>query len=139
MRVVISALVAASVFLICEIVAHAEPPRQINFTVPILNQDNKPMRECADDPAPKKDEECKTWQAVTLGMLALRALAVPEQGLAAEASLKRGHLAMRVYKAESLVLTADEIALIKTQIAKAYSPLIVAITFPMLDPATADK
>lgn len=119
--------------------ALAEAPRQINFTLVLAGPDNKVMKECADDPAPKKDEECKSWQPVTLGMIVLRAMSAPEQGLAPDVSLKRGQLGLRAYKAESLVLTSDEITIIKNQIAKTFSPLIVAITFPMLDPATADK
>lgn len=117
--------------------AFAEEPRKINFTTVILNQDEKPMRECADDPAPKKDEECKLWQSVTIGMVVMRALAMPEQGLAADVSLKRGQLALRVYKAEDAVLTAEEVTTIKTQMAKMYSPLVIARAFPILDPATA--
>lgn len=115
----------------------ADEPRKINFTAVITNQDDKAMRECADDPAPKKDEECKVWQNVTLGMIVLRALSMPEQGLAPDVSLKRGQLALRVYKSEDAVLTAEEIASIKTQLAKMFSPLLIARAFPMLDPATA--
>lgn len=130
---------ATALLLAFTIPALADAPRQINFTQVLMNPDGKAMRECADDPAPRKDEECKTWHSVTLGMIVLRALSQPEQGLASDISLKRGQLGLRAYKAESLVLTADEITIIKNQIAKLYSPLIVAITFPMLDPATADK
>lgn len=110
---------------------------KINFGTVLTDQDNNPMLECADNPAPKTDAECKQRQPVTLGMITLRALAQPEQGLAADESLKRGQLGLRAYKAESIELTAEDLSVIKRQIAKIYNPLIVARTFPILDPATA--
>lgn len=117
--------------------ALAEEPRKINFTTVMLNQDDKPMLECVDDPPPKKDEACKVQQPVTLGMVVMRALVMPEQGLAPDVSLKRGQLALHVYKSEDAILTAEEITTIKTQMAKIYSPLVIARAFPILDPATA--
>lgn len=131
MRVVLALLVS-----VLSIPALAEEPRKINFTTVMLNQDDKVMTECADDPAPKKDAECKVMQNVTLGMVVMRALVVPEQGLAPDISLKRGQLALRVYKSEDAVLTAEEITSIKTQMAKVFSPLVIARAFPILDPAT---
>ena len=115
----------------------AEEPHKINFTSVLTDQDDQAMTECADNPAPKTDAECKVRHPVTLGMVVLRALVMPEQGLAPEESLKRGQLALSVYKAEAAVLTAEDTALIKKQMAKVYSPLITARAIPILDPATA--
>jgi hypothetical protein len=117
--------------------AAADAPRRIDFTSPIIDQDNEPMTECADNPLPKDDRDCKARRVITLGMVALRALTVPEQGLSGEEGLKRGQLALMVYRSPGAELTAEEVSLIKKQIAKFYSSLVIARAFPMLDPATA--
>jgi hypothetical protein len=115
----------------------ADEPRKINFTEVLTDQDGFVMTECADIPAPKSEDVCKVHRPITLGMLAMRALAAPEQGIAADESLKRGQLAISVYKSEGAQLTVEEIALIKKQIAKFFGPLVVVKTFALLDPAQA--
>src|SRR5262245_23181367 len=106
----------ASVFLVLTTAyALGAEPNKVDFTAVLMDQDNKPMMECADNPAPRSDAECKIRHSVTLGMIALRALSMPEQGLAPEKSLERGQLALRVYKSEDVVLKAEEITLIKAQ------------------------
>lgn len=115
--------------------ALADEAKKLDFTVPLLDQDSHPILECADYPTPKLDSDCKERKNITLGAIALRALSTPEQGMASEESLKRGRLGLMVYKANSIGLTAEDITRIKNAIAKTYSPLIVAITFPLLDPA----
>lgn len=114
----------------------ADDPRKINFTTILLDQDNAPITECIDSPAPKDFADCKSKQPVTLGVISMRALVAGEQGLAQDESLKRGQLALSVYKANAVQLPAEDIALIKKQIAKNYSPLMVLRTFQILDPAT---
>jgi hypothetical protein len=113
----------------------ADEPRKIDFQTVLVDQDGKGMTECADDPAPKGEEVCKVRRPVTLGMLALRALSAPEQNLAQDESLKRGQLALSIYKSASAQLTVEEIALIKKQIAKFFGPVVVARSFSLLDPA----
>lgn len=112
--------------------AFAEEARKIDFTTVLLDQDGKPMLECAD----VGDRECKEKKPLTLGAASMRALAAPEQGLDPSASLKRGQLALSVYKSTGSVLTAEDITLIKTQISKIYTPLVSARAFPLLDPAS---
>lgn len=106
-------------------------PRSIDFTVPILDADGQPFTECPDGP-PTPD--CKNKRDITLGFVVLRALSVPEQNLKPEDGLLRGKLALRLYKAKDEHLTAEELVLIKAQVAKAWGPLIVARTFALLDP-----
>jgi hypothetical protein len=112
----------------------ADAPHKIDFTVILLDADNEPMQECA---APERaaDGVCKEKRTITLGAVAMRALTAPEQGISGEDSLKRGQLALGVYRSPGAELTAEEIALIKKQVAKFYSPLVVARAFPLLDPA----
>jgi hypothetical protein len=115
----------------------ADAARKIDFTAPILDQDDMPMRECTE-PATlaATDPGCKAARTVTLGALAMRALVAPEPGIAPEESLKRGQLALDVYRSAGAELTAEDIALIKRLINKVYPlPLVVVRTFPLLDPA----
>lgn len=114
----------------------ADEPRKVDFQTVLTDQDGEPMTECIDDPLPKGGEVCKVKRPVTLGTVSLRSLAAAEQGLAPDESLKRGQLAISVYKSAGAQLTAEETALIKKQISKFYSPLIVMRAFPLLDPAT---
>lgn len=115
----------------------AEVPRKIDFTIPITDQDNEIITECSDNPPPKDDRDCKVRRPITLGIIAMRALSAPEQGLPADKALVRGQLALSVYKSSGSELTADEIKLIKDQIAAKFpSPLIVIRAFAILDPAS---
>lgn len=116
----------------------ASEPRKIDFTQVVTDQDNGPILECADQPAPRDDRDCKTRRPVTLGMLAMRGLTIPERDLPPEENLKRGQLALSVYRSTGAVLTAEEITLIKKQLAK-FGPLIVVRTYTMLDPAVPAK
>jgi hypothetical protein len=128
------AIIAACMISFSAIAADA--PRKIDFTTVLMDQDNEPMQECLDpQSAQASDQACKSKRPVTLGALAMRALAAPEQGLAAEESLKRGQLALMVYRSPGAELTAEEVSTIKKQMAKFYSPLVVARAFPILDPA----
>lgn len=112
----------------------ADEPRKIDFTVNMVDQDGEVLMECAENPPPAKAEECKAKRPVTLGMVAMRAVAAQEQGLAPEESLKRGQLALSIYKSPAAQLTAEEVALIKKQVAKFYAPLLVVRAFAILDP-----
>jgi hypothetical protein len=77
--------------------------------------------ECADNPAPKANEACK--------------FSHPVMNLPQDEALKRGQLALSVYKSDGAPLTAEEIALIKKQIAKFFGPIMVVKAFALLDPA----
>lgn len=105
-------------------------PRKIDFSTIIVDQDSVPFEECAD----VTDKDCKTKKPLTLGAASLRALALPERDMEQAESWKRGELAMRVYKSTAAQLTAEEISLIKKQIAKAYNPLVTYRAVSILDP-----
>lgn len=116
--------------------ASAEEPRKVDFTTILLDADNEAITVCVDNPTPLDDRDCKARRPLTLGMVSMRALSAPEQGLAPEESLKRGQLAFNVYTSKAAQLTVDELAMIKRLIARAYGPIIVARAFPLLDPAS---
>lgn len=116
-------------FLLYVTSAIAADIHKIDFTQVLIDQDGATMAECVDPP------DCKAKRDITLGSVAMRSLAAPEQSITPEESLKRGQLALSVYKSPGAELTAEEIALIKKQVAKTYGPLVVARVFPMLDPA----
>jgi hypothetical protein len=112
--------------------AYAVAGGKIDFTQPILDPDDKPIvvMECVDptDTVTMADgrKECREFKKVayTLGLIAQRALNLPEQGLDQTASQMRGQLALSVYKSTGAQLTSEEVSTIKKQIAKMYSPII---------------
>jgi len=116
--------------------AFAADAHKIDFTTVMTNADDQPIMECTDplniDPA---NAACKAKRAVTLGMIAERALVSGETGITPEDSLMRGQLGLSVLHSSGATLTAEEVALIKKRIAAIYGPLIVARAFPLLDPA----
>jgi hypothetical protein len=127
MRFATSMLLAVSLLAFPALAAE-----KINFTVPITDADDQVITECDDQTQPKP--ECKTRIPVTLGMVVMRALVVPEQNMSPEESLKRGQLALKLYKAQAVEVSPEDAALIRKQVAKAWGPLITAKVFPMLGP-----
>lgn len=111
----------------------ADESRKIDFTTVLMDANGEAMFECT----PPDDKSCTAKTSVTLGIVAMRALAAYEAGLSADESLKRGQLALSVYKASAAALTVEEIGTIKKVIAKSWSPVVVARTFVLLDPAVA--
>lgn len=116
--------------------AFADDARKVNFLAVLTDADGKPLSECVK---PDDKGECAAGaerREITLGMLSMRALVIPERDLAPEQSFLRGQLALAVYKSPGLSLTAEEMAMLKKQIAKWFSPLYVVRAFPLIDPAT---
>ena len=123
-------------FLSSSAVFAADEPRKIDFTTVLLDPDDKPMSECADDPLPKEARDCVTRRPITLGLIALGALAQYEQGTAPEEVAKRGALGLELYKSTGATLTPEDIVLLKKQIAKRYTPLMAIRAFRLIDPTT---
>lgn len=128
----LAVFLAAAIALAPPAAGAGEQLRKIDFTVVLTDVDGKELTECAD----ADDRDCKVRRPVTLGIVAMRSLLAPEQGLAPEESLKRGQLALSLYKSSGAQLTFEEIALLRRQIAKVYGPLVVARAFAVLSPAT---
>lgn len=91
-----------------------------------------------EDGVPYKDELIAQKPDLTLGLVSFHALLgeyKDEPNLPGEEKYRRGELAARVRDAGELQLKAEEVALLKKVVAKAYGPLIVFKTWPLLDPA----
>lgn len=112
----------------------ADEVRKVDFTKVLTDQDDQPIKECADDPQPKDLRDCREHRPVTLGMVSLRALVIPEQGLSPEDSVKRGALGLSLYKATAVEVSPEDVVLLKKQISKAYGPLIAVRAARLLDP-----
>lgn len=124
-----------AIALFCAVLAVPPTPAQeakhhmLNFTQVLAGLDGKPF----------PITEAKDSPPATLGDVAVAALT----GVLAEdarddgaAKFKRGELAHRIYKAKSIELTVEEVALIKERIGKVYGPAVVFAAWPLLDPAT---
>ena len=118
------------IFLAAAAIAVATPALAVDFAAPINNFDGTPMR--------KDDKTILTLEeTVTTALLS----SYPdEQSLDGVEKNKRFWLAKKIHdQRKDPVLTADEIALIKRLIAKAYNPLVVGQAWTILDPASVPK
>jgi hypothetical protein len=103
----------------------------IDFTVVLKDQDEVPMK------------DVMTMQAnggidtiLTLGRAASHALNVQSQDegdLSGEEKFNRGMLAFKIRDNANCELKAEEVVLIKKQLAKLYSPIVIYRAFPLLD------
>ncbi len=128
-------LLALLIALMSSAAVADDAPRKIDFSQVLLDPDGKPLTECVkSDPVDRT--KCLEEKTMTLGWASMQALNVPEQNMVYTEATKRGDLGLKVYQSHGVVLTSDEITLIKTQLAKRYSPLVVARAVPLLDPAS---
>jgi hypothetical protein len=130
----IKSIVLVLFILTCTAAFAADVPRKIDFTQVLLDPDGQPLTDCI-----KVDEanqnKCIKTKELTLGDVAMQALNVPERDISYTDANKRGQLGLSVYKSTEAVLTSDEITLIKKQLAKRWSPIVVARAIVLLDPA----
>lgn len=108
----------------------------IDFTTVLKDQDEKPLQ---DTMAMQANGEIVI--ALTLGRAASHSLNMQhqdEQNLSGEDKFKRGKLAFEIRDNVSAVLKAEEISLIKRQIAKLYTPIVVYRAWPLLDAGEKD-
>lgn len=111
-------------------IAVATPAFAVNFAAPINNLDGTAMR--------KEDKTVLTLEEVA--STALLSSYQDESNLDGVEKNKRFWLAKKIHdQRKDPVLTADEIALIKRLIAKAYNPLVVGQAWTILDPASVPK
>jgi hypothetical protein len=112
------------------IVLLAPAAQAVDFAAPIT---------LIDGTTPLRDQGDK-GKIVTLGDVAQTALLSTfqdEPNLKGEDKIKRFSLATKIEgQRKDPVLTADDIALIKTLIGKAYNPLITGQAWKLLDPAS---
>lgn len=103
------------------------PHHMLSFTQTLRGVDDKPITTSPTDPTPL------TLSDVAVG--ALMGVLPADSNEDGATRFKRGELAHRIYKANNIELTVEEIALIKDRIGKAYGPLVVYAAWPLLDPA----
>lgn len=106
---------------------------KIDFTQVLTDPDGKPFTECIKLSEDKS--KCVDEKELTLGWVAMQSLNVIEQGINYSDSNKRGTLALKVYKSAGMELSEDEITLIKNQMPKRYSPVVVAKAATILNSA----
>lgn len=115
-------------FVLFATAAHA-----VDFAAPIMQLDGvTPLREQGDK-----------GKILTLGDVAETALLSTfpdEQNLKADDKIKRFTIAKKIEdQRKDPTLTADDIALIKSLIAKAYNPLVTGNSWKLLDPASVPE
>jgi hypothetical protein len=107
-----------------------ETPRHIDFNKPLIGLDEKPI--------PNLDKDGKVLGTVILSDVAVGALEAQldeDRASTGQQKFERDTLARKIYKAKSVVLTAEELDLIKTRIGKAYGSQVVGAAWRLLDPA----
>lgn len=133
----------ATVIIAAAAVLAATPAAAVDFGAVMLDQDDKPLSEC-QRASPVNPQVCLEEIVLTLGRVVFRALSIraqDEASLPGEDQVRRGALALRLYKAKGDVpLDADEISLIKKMIAKSgYGPVVVYQAWLVLDPVGTKK
>jgi hypothetical protein len=114
-----------------------------DFSAPLLDLDGQSINDQTVNPAGQLiDRVGPDGQptSLTLGRVAIVALFgqyPDEQSLGGEEKFARGMLAMKLADARELTLTAEETAMLKKLISKAYGPLVVLRAWQMLDPGAA--
>lgn len=106
----------------------------IDFSQVLTDQSGKPITTPAPDGQPAAP--------FTLGVAATQALfgSYPdEQNLSGKTKFERGTLAMKLAKGGRVVLSPEDVTMIKDLIGKAYSPLVVMRAWSMLDPTKVDS
>lgn len=104
---------------------------EIDFTTPLVQLDGKPF--LGPDGKPVETTLASVAETALLGSY------VDEQNLTGEEKVKRFSLANKIHGNRAASLTTEEVALIKRLIAKSYNPLVVGLSWTILDPASVPK
>lgn len=107
--------------------------RAADFSKSLLSADGKPI--CGVEQPEGK--ECPDGKTITLGQVvrgALYASFPDEQNLSLDEKVRRGDLAFAIRNGGDVPLKAEDIALMKRLVGKAYGPLIVWAAVRELDP-----
>lgn len=131
-------LVAVLAFASSALAAETAP---VDFTAAILDFDGEPLNECADRDA-KPGDTCKVLKVVTLGVVTTRAMCAGEQNAQPDEMFKRCQLGIQTQKSNAAILSPEEKASFRKQIARVYGPqsgLIVFRATALIDPAAPPK
>lgn len=123
------------------LLAEEKPAQTVDMTLVLLDADGKPMKDNFSKPPLKPgevdpDPACDKCPVMSLGRAAANVLFADfrDEQISGEQKRARGDLAMRLRQDAHAALSADEAALLKRLIGKAYPPLIVMQAYPLLDP-----
>jgi hypothetical protein len=103
----------------------------IDFTAVLKDQDEMPMKDIMT-----MQNNGGVDVILTLGRAASHALNVQSQAeadLSGEEKFNRGMLAFKIRDSASCELKVEDVALIKKQMAKLYSPIVIYRAYPLLD------
>lgn len=115
----------------------------IDLEQEVLQLDGEPIPDLAQVPEPDEngDIDLNGVPPLTLRKVIARALvnAGQRKEVPTEKKLNRGTLALKVFDHEGpMTLKAEDVSTIKECVGEVYGPLVVARTFPMLDPAEGE-
>lgn len=103
----------------------------INFTEVLTDMEGKPLTESSKLPGSNG-----AVVDVTLRKICQNALLSNDPKMSGEEKIKRYILAQRIQQQDLMELSADDISLIKKEIAIYFSPLIVGKAYELLDPVS---
>jgi hypothetical protein len=114
----------------CAAIAQPAPekPRHFDFTQTLTGFDGKPII----------NGDAKNGSSLTLGEACINALEATLQSDAQTTGadkFKLDQLARKIYRSTDVVLSIEEIALLKERIGKVYSPVVVGAAWRVLDPS----
>jgi hypothetical protein len=113
---------------------------EIDFGKPLIALNGKPYMDCVEVDQSVNPPRCSKTEPLTLGRMVSTVLNVrdPHEQMKLEEIVRRGTLAQKVYAGGKIDLPAEDVALIKAQLAKAaFSPLEVTAAVQILDPVSA--
>jgi hypothetical protein len=113
----------------------AEAPRTIDFTQTLKGPTGDDITNCLK--LYEVTKACTQKESVTLGdiaSVALETLLDEDRGVDGKVKFERDVLARKIYKNARAELSPDDIATIKQRIGKAFGPLQIGATWPLLDP-----
>jgi hypothetical protein len=110
------------------------PAFAIDFTTVLTDLDGAtPLK----DVYPLNEPDQAKHPDLTLGLAAAHALTFDgrDDQSSGDEKRHRGDLAIRIVKAKDIKLEAEDVATIKKMMPKIWSPLVIARSWPLLDPA----
>jgi hypothetical protein len=110
---------------------------EIDFGKALVALNGKPYMDCVEVDQSSNPPRCSKTEPLTLGRMVSTVLNVrdPHEQMKLEEIVRRGTLAQKVYAGGKLDLPAEDVALIKAQLAKsAFSPLEITAAVTILDP-----
>jgi hypothetical protein len=138
---ILAAIIVGSSLSVFIVTAWAESGYIVDMTTVLMGEDGRPARDVfAKDPVAKGQEDpdprCEKCPALRLGVAVSHALfaSFPEDHDTPDQKWARAVLAQRVSEEKAAQLTAEEVAVIKRQLGKAYGGIVLMQAFPLLDP-----